>query len=154
MSTDSMSFGLMSAARFEVTVPPVPGKSAGPCSLDTVVLSIGWPSTTNSGWLVPYTEVAPRILIDAEAPGSPDWVRTSTLGALPASALTTFAGSVARLMSELSTVLMTEPSRSRVDVVPAPVTTTSPRRSGLVSRVKSRVIVAPLVRTTGCDAGR
>jgi len=122
----------------------VPGKSVGPCSVETVVLSIGWPSTTNSGWLVEprATEVAPRILIDAPAPGSPDWVRTSTLGALPASALTTFAGSEARRISELSTELMTEPSRSRVDSVPAPVTTTSPRRSGLTASRKSRVIDA------------
>ena len=54
-----MSFGLMSAARFWVTVlwsPPL---------VEIVWLSIGCPSTTNSGWLVPVSDALPRILIDA-----------------------------------------------------------------------------------------
>ena len=49
--------------------------------VEKVWLSIGCPSTTNNGWFVPESEAAPRILIDADAPGSPDCVRTSTFGA-------------------------------------------------------------------------
>ena len=69
----------------------------------------------------------PRILIDADAPGSPDCVRTSTFGAFAASADTTFCGSLERRSAELSTVLIVVVRRSRVVDVPAPVITTSPR---------------------------
>jgi hypothetical protein len=51
ISTDSMSFGLMSLARLAVTVPPVDAV------VTDVELSIGVPSTTNSGWLVPWIVV-------------------------------------------------------------------------------------------------
>jgi hypothetical protein len=80
--------------------------------------------------------------IEADEPGSPDCVRTSTFGALPASALTTF-GSLERRIIELSTVLITLPSFSRVVAVPAPVTTTSFRRSAFATSVKSSDSVPP-----------
>ena len=133
----------MSAARFAVTVlwsPPL---------VEIVWLSIGWPSTTNSGWLVPVSDALPRILIEALAPGSPDCVRTSTFGAVAASAETTFCGLLERRMRELSTVLITEPRRSRVDVVPAPVTRTSPSLSGFTVRTKSWTMVCPGESATG-----
>jgi hypothetical protein len=90
ISTEATSDGLMSEARFCATVDWLPPL------VDTVVLSIGCPSITNSGSCEPMSPVAPRMRIDADAPGSPDCVRTSTFGALAASALTTFAGSTAR----------------------------------------------------------
>src|ERR671928_163821 len=85
--------------------PLLPGNVV--ISFEIVVLSIGWLSTTKSGWLVPRADVAPRILMYAPEPGSPDCVRTSTFGALAASAETMFCGSAARWIIELSTELIT-----------------------------------------------
>src|SRR5665213_4622346 len=95
MSTDAMSSGLISDARFALTVLPWPPV------VEDVELSIGTPSTTNSGWLVPDSEDPPRILMSADAPGSPDCVRTSTPGAWAASPGTSFRGLAAGLMAEL-----------------------------------------------------
>ena len=74
-----------------------------------------------------------------------------TLGALPAIAFTTFDSLLREIAAE-STVLMTVPIFSRVLCVPAPVTTTSPSRSGFDSRVKSWVIV-PAESVICTDAG-
>ena len=145
----SISAGLTSAARLVVTVPPCRSVTLPlptPVAIvagDTVWLSIGWPSTTNSGWLVPVRDASPRITTDAPAPGSPECVRTFTFGAFAASAATTFCGSFERRSAELSTRLIVTPSRSRVVVVPAPVTTTSPRWNGLTGSAKFWLMVAP-----------
>ena len=104
--------------------------------METVWLSIGCPSTTNKGWLVPVSDAAPRISTDAPAPGSPDCVRTTTFGAFPAREEIMFCGSAARRIRELSTELIVTPNFSRVVDMPAPVTTTSPRRNGLIARLK------------------
>src|SRR6185312_3550506 len=130
ISTDAMSAGLMSDARFGAVVP-----ASGFISVEYVELSIGTPSTTNSGWPVPVIVLGPRMRMYDDEPGSPDDELTSTFGALPASADTTF-DSLDREMSDVSTVLMTLPNFSRVVDVPSPVTTTSPNRSGLASSTK------------------
>src|SRR2546430_3600236 len=81
-----------------------------------VELSIGTPSTTISGWPVPLSVRVPRILMTAEAPGSPACDCTSTLGALPARAATMFI-SLLRWISDESTLLRTLPSFSAADTV-------------------------------------
>ncbi len=118
-------------ARFEAEVPCWPANPV-PSNWDVgvVELSIGNPSTTNSGSPVPPSVLAPRMRMEVEAPGSPEVEITSTLGALAASAVTRLL-SLLRAMSAESTLLRTLPSFSTEDSVPAPVTTSSPSWSGL-----------------------
>src|SRR6185437_13579307 len=137
MSTDAMSSGLISDARFGVFEP------VRLLPLTLVVLSIGTPSTTNSGCPSPDSDLIPRMRMYADDPGTPDSDTTDTPGALAASALTTF-DSLLLAMAVESTELITLPSFSRVLLVPAPVTTTSPRRSGLLARLKFCVTVPGL----------
>ena len=61
-----MSFGLMSAARFGVRA------AHGSRAVELVELSIGMPSTTNSGCALPESDLMPRMRMYDEAPGSPD----------------------------------------------------------------------------------
>src|SRR4051794_38130871 len=116
ISIDSMSFGLMSAARFVAAVLAL--KSFG--LVDVVVLSMGWPSTTKSGWASPWIVLMPRMMMDDPAPGSPDADVTSTPGALAASVLTMF-GSLDFWISAAFTELIEFPSFSTVVDVPDPV---------------------------------
>ena len=44
-----------------------------------------------SGWLLPLIELTPRMMIDEEAPGTPDVLVTSTPATRPCSALTKFS---------------------------------------------------------------
>ena len=78
MLATSLGFGF--DARLGEAVPPRKP------SVVFVVLSTGMPSTTMSGCPVPRIVFWPRIRMKDDAPGSPDWPTTSTLGALPASA--------------------------------------------------------------------
>jgi hypothetical protein len=105
-----------------------------------VELSTGTPSTTKMGCDVPSIDFCPRIMMKLDAPGSPDDDVTTTPGAFAASACTVF-NSFDLTISSLFTVLTTAPSRSIELAVPAPVTTTSPRRSGLTVSVKLAVTV-------------
>ena len=100
------------------------------------------PSMTNRGWPSPCSVLMPRMLIEVLAPGSPDDDVIVTPGALAARALTMLR-SDDLTMSAASTVVVTVPRTSRVDEVPEPVTTTSPRRSGLAGRTKSWAMVPP-----------
>jgi len=111
--------------------------------VEKVVLFIGTPSTMKSGWLDPLMVRRPRIWIADPAPGSPDVCWTCTLGALPASAWTTF-DSFDLTMSSGETELRTLPSFSTSVEVPAPVMTTSPSCSGFDSRSKSCTRSPPL----------
>ena len=73
ISTDSMSFGFKSIARFDTTVPSVcpvkpPLAVNGSSSrlkfvVEKAELSIGTPSTTSSGWFEPRIEFVPRMLM-------------------------------------------------------------------------------------------
>src|SRR6266516_2738675 len=115
-----MSFGFKSAARFVTTVPSPGSPPSTGLKLDAEVaeLSIGTPSTMNSGWLLPTTVRMPRIWMNDEAPGSPDWPVTWTLGALAASASTMFDSLLLSICSA-ETVLRTLPSFSVAVAVPA-----------------------------------
>ena len=77
--------------------------------------------------------------MEVEAPASPLAWLVSTFGTLPASACTTLLSFV-RLIVDASTVVRAVPSFSRVCSVPAPVTTSSSRRSGSDTSVKSCVM--------------
>jgi hypothetical protein len=86
----SMSLGLMSDARLACAVPsisPDPNPSFGlKFVVEMLLLSIGTPSTTNSGWLFPDARLrVPRMRMYDPAPGSPLASVTSTFGAFPAS---------------------------------------------------------------------
>ena len=94
----------------------------------------------------------PRMTISEPAPGSPACDVTSTPGALAANEFTMF-DSFDFLMSSCFTELIDVASFSRTLVVPDPVTTTSPSRSGFLSRAKFFVTV-PGVSTNVCDRGR
>ena len=50
----------------------------------TVELFKGTPSTTYSGWLVPESELTPRIMTELEAPGSDEVLEICTPAILPA----------------------------------------------------------------------
>ena len=56
-----------------------------------VLLSIGRPSTIISGWLLLLIELTPRIVIDDDAPGTPEVLVTSTPATRPCSAFTKFS---------------------------------------------------------------
>src|SRR6476661_6051343 len=81
---DSMSLGSMSAARLVKSMPRLlnavaePGASEPSAAVFIVLLSIGRPSTTNSGWLLLLIELTPRMVIDVEDPGTPDVLFTVT----------------------------------------------------------------------------
>ena len=66
LSTDKLaiSSGLISILRFEVLTPPVP--------LSPPPVAIGIPLTTNKGWLFPVMEALPLMVINVEAPASPE----------------------------------------------------------------------------------
>src|SRR2546425_11647617 len=114
-------------------VPAIMGIEVG---VDLAELSIGTPSTTISGWLLPTIVRMPRIWMNDEAPGSPDCALTKTFGAFAASASTTFCSLLLTIWSA-GTLFRTLPSFSVVLVVPAPVITTSPSCSGFGARLKS-----------------
>jgi hypothetical protein len=122
----------------------VPASTGLKFVVETEVLSIGTPSTMNRGSTDPFSVRTPRMRIEEPAPGSPaDWL-TTTFGAFPASACTTF-GSFALTMSSAETALRTLPSFSTSVAVPAPVMTTSPSCSGFAASSKSCVIVPAVI---------
>ena len=92
-----MSSGLMSAARFVKSTPRLLKASADVGASDAsvpvfvVLLSIGRPSTIISGWLLLLIELTPRMVIDVDAPGTPDVLVTSTPATRPCSALMKFS---------------------------------------------------------------
>src|SRR6266487_6901263 len=89
--TDSMSLGFKSAARFVKSIPRllsavVEFTSDAIAVVLNVRLSIGRPSTMISGWLLLLMELIPRMVMDDEAPGTPDVLVTSTPATRPESA--------------------------------------------------------------------
>src|SRR5688500_20195692 len=89
-----MSFELRSAARLVKSTFRLlnavweTGASDASTPVFSVLLSIGSPSMMNSGWLLLLIELVPRIVIDEEAPGTPDVLVTSTPATRPWMALT------------------------------------------------------------------
>ncbi len=149
ISIDSMSSGFRSAARFCMAVPSTTfcASPANTPSTALLAFEIGVPSTTNRGWLLPVSVLEPRIRMYAPAAGSPDWLVTSTFGALPASAATTFV-SWLPTTSSAETVFTVLPRRRRSCCVPCPVATISSSRIGSSARLKSWLTRAPGLRTT------
>ncbi len=141
-----MSAGLTSPARLVCVVPSIAPEFRPSVGLKSVVeklvLSIGWPSTTNSGWALPEfgrpTVRWPRIWMYEPEPGSPLEAVTSTFGAFAANASTMFHSLLRAIRSAL-TACRTLPSFSTSVAVPAPVTTTSPSCSGFAASAKSCV---------------
>src|SRR3954447_16644303 len=89
-----MSSGLMSAARLVKSTPRLlnavdePGRSDGSAAVFNVLLSIGRPSTIINGWLLLLIELTPRMVMDDDAPGTPDELTTFRPATRPCSALT------------------------------------------------------------------
>src|SRR6476660_3802174 len=89
-----MSSGLMSAARLVKSTPRLlkavvePGASDARTPVFSVLLSIGRPSMTINGWLLLEIELTPRMVMDDDAPGTPDELTTFTPATRPWSALT------------------------------------------------------------------
>ena len=92
-----MSSGLRSEARLLKSRPRLlnavvdPGASEASAPVLNVLLSIGRPSTIISGWLLELIELTPRIVIDDDAPGTPDVLVTSTPATRPCSELRKFS---------------------------------------------------------------
>ena len=91
-----MSSGLRSAARlvksiprFESAVLEFASEASSPVL--RVRLSIGSPSTMISGWLLLLISLTPLIVIEEDAPGTPEVLVTSTPATRPCSALTKFS---------------------------------------------------------------
>src|SRR5213078_801580 len=83
-----ISSGLRSAARLVKSTPRfenavVEFASDASTPVLSVRLSIGRPSTMISGWLLPLIELTPRMVIDEDAPGTPDVLVTSTPATRP-----------------------------------------------------------------------
>ena len=76
----------MSAARLVKSTPRLlnavadPGASEARSPVFSVLLSIGRPSMIISGWLLLLIELTPRIVIDDDAPGTPDVLVTVDAG--------------------------------------------------------------------------
>ena len=151
---DSMSSGLMSAARLVKSNPRLlnavdePGRSDGKAFVLSVLLSIGRPSTIMSGWLLLLIELTPRIVIDDEAPGTPDELTTFTPATRPCSALTKFSRCVEAIAVPATDCCAVPSARSAV-VCPRAVTTTA--SSEVIERRSATLITlsAPTARSAG-----
>ena len=144
----SMSSGLMSLSPFPISVPgfqksllllPVFLSSEAP-----VVLSIGTPSTTIRGWLLPERELLPRRTILEDEPGPLAPLRICIPETLPERALV-MLGSRTAIRASPRTSCMAYPSALRSRRIPRAVTTTLLR----VVVASSRTIVSgvPVQRT-------
>ena len=147
-----MSSGLMSADRLVKSTPRLenavvpPGMSEASDCVLKVLLSIGRPSTTMSGWLELEMELTPRMVIDDDAPGTPDELVTSTPAIRPCSALMKFSRPVCAI-SGPATDCCAVPMERCCDVRPSAVTTVA---SSCVAMRRSETLMtvsAPTVRS-------
>ena len=140
-----MSSGLMSAARLVKSTPRLlnavaePGASDASTPVLSVLLSIGRPSMIISGWLLLLIELTPRMVIDDEAPGTPDVLVTSTPATRPCSALTKFSRCVSRDVGAANGLLGGSEGSAAWAVSPSAVTTTSLRVVATLPSAKSCV---------------
>ncbi|MNY19825.1 hypothetical protein D3C86_1532780 [compost metagenome] len=109
-----------------------------------VLLSIGNPSTIISGWLLPLIELTPRMVIDDEAPGTPEELVTSTPATLPCKALIKFSRCVSAMAAPL-TVCCEVPSSRFLTVLPKAVITTSSKPFESDFNATLMVVFAPTV---------
>ena len=149
-----MSSGLMSIARFEKSTPRLlnavaePGASEASTLVFIVLLSIGSPSMMKSGWLLLLMELVPRIVIDDEAPGTPEVLFTVTPATRPCRALTKFVRCDCAI-SAPRTVCCAVPTERSAAVCPRAVVTTS---SSFVTDFRSwtsTTVAWPTVRCSG-----
>ncbi len=151
---DSMSSGLMSAARLVKSTPRLlnaveePGRSDGRAAVFSVLLSIGSPSTIMSGWLLLLIELMPRIVIDEDAPGTPDELTTFTPATRPCSALMKLSRCVPAISGPVTACCEVPIARCAV-VCPSAVTTTASRLVATRRSWTSITSAAPTVRSTG-----
>ena len=150
----SMSSGLMSAARLVKSTPRLlnavsdPGASEASEPVLSVLLSIGRPSMIMSGWLLPLIELTPRMVIDEEAPGTPDVLVTSTPATRPCRPLMKFSRPVAAT-SAPETVCCEVPRLRWVVVWPRAVTTTASRFAADLVSCTLMASAVPTVRSCG-----
>ena len=150
----SMSSGLMSAARLVKSRPRLlnavnePGASEASDEVLSVLLSIGRPSMIMSGWLLPLIELTPRMVIDDEAPGTPDVLVTSTPATRPCSPLMKFSRPVCAT-SAPETVCCDVPRFRWVVVWPRAVTTTASRLDAALVNCTLITSAVPTVRSCG-----
>jgi len=132
----SMSSGLMLEMPSPKSYPP------SLFALPKLVLSMGIPSTTYSGWLFPVSIELPRISTREEPLGPPAVWLMIRPGSRPASELMTFSS---RTFSNASPLMSpTEyPSDLRSRVMPSAVTTTSWIVSLVVSSLMARLVWVP-----------
>ena len=109
------------------------------------LFSIGTPSTTYSGWLLPDSELKPRMTTEFEAPGSAAPVLICTPATLPARADMTSLVRLSEILSP-STAVAEKPRAFVWRLMPMAVTTTS--SSELASRPRRTVM--PSWALTAC----
>ena len=108
-----------------------PGASDASTPVLSVLLSIGRPSMIISGWLLLLIELTPRMVIDDDAPGTPEVLVTSTPATRPCSELTKFSRPVCATSAPVT--VCCEVPRLRCEVVwPSAVTTIASRRAVVV----------------------
>ena len=118
----STLLGSMSSARFDDwAAPSVP--SVVPLVTSSELL-MGMPSTINSGWLLPCSEVMPRMLMLVDEPGRPLELVMLTPDTLPCSAFSTFGSDFWAMSSPLICCWVVFTDRTSFSM-PSAVTTTS-----------------------------
>ena len=100
-----------------------------------------------SGWLLPLIELTPRIVIDDDAPGTPEVLVTSTPAMRPCSALTKFSRCVCAISPPWS-VCCEAPWARRSAVAPSAVTSTASRLNATWRSATLMTSSAPTVRST------
>src|SRR5690606_31849604 len=118
---DSMLLGLMSLIALPQSTPPAPLWVLVVLKLE---LSIGTPSITNNGWLLPVTEFTPLIRILCDPPKFPEGDVILTPATFPESALTALLFCALFKLS-LSTLGAEKANAFSFLVIPKAVTTTS-----------------------------
>ena len=148
----SMSCEFRSAARLVKSTPRLLNAvtellSDASTPVLTVRLSIGRPSTMISGWLLLLIELTPRMVIDEDAPGTPEVLVTSTPAMRPCNALTKFSRCV-WAMSLPWSVCCEAPWARRSAVAPSAVTSTASRLNATWRSATLMTSSAPTVRST------
>ena len=153
-TSDSMSSGLRSAARLVKSTPRLlnavsePGASEASTPVFSVLLSSGRPSTIISGWLLLLIELTPLMVIDVDAPGTPELLVTSTPATRPCSALMKFSRCVCAISAPWT--LCCEVPRARCEVLcPSAVTTSASRFEATRLSCTLMKFAVPMVRSSG-----
>ena len=125
-----------------------PGASEAKTPVFSVLLSMGKPSMTISGWLLLLMELMPRMVIIEEAPGTPEELTTFTPATRPCNELMKFSRCVPA-MSVPCTVCCAVPSARCSVVWPNAVTTTASSDVGVRRSCTLMTLSAPTTRSAG-----